>query len=77
MTTPDEYRATIDRYLKWAREAQTDDERRLYLKMAGAFLRTLVQHDRSLPKLPQTYTLTDCLQNAERSTRAIRALRSD
>jgi hypothetical protein len=67
MTTPDEYRATIDRYLKWAREAQTDEERRLYLKMAGTFLRTLVQHDRSLPKLPRTYTLTDCLHNAERS----------
>ena len=67
MTTPDEYRATIDRYLNWARQAQTDDERHLYLEMARTFLRTLVQHDRSLPKLPRTSTLADCLENAERN----------
>ena len=67
MTSPDEYRAMIDRYLNWARQAQTDDERRLYLEMARTFLKTLVQRDRSLTKLPRTSTLADCLENAERN----------
>ncbi len=67
MTTPDEYRRTIDRYLEWARQAQTDDERRLYLELARTFLKTLVQHDTSLPKLPRTSTLADCLENADRN----------
>ncbi len=67
MTTSDEYRATIDRYLNWARQAQTDDERRLYLEMARTFLRTLMQHDKPPPKLPRTFTLAGCLEDAERN----------
>ena len=59
MSAFEEHRARIDQYLQWAREAQTDDERRLFLTMAKILLSKLTHDDRVLPRLPKASTLAE------------------
>jgi hypothetical protein len=49
MTTPEEYRKYADECLKWAYEAQTDDERRRLLDLANSLIQAASLQEKNPP----------------------------
>jgi hypothetical protein len=47
--TPKECRAKADQYFQWVHNAQTSDERRVYLKLARAWLEAALAEDDDAP----------------------------
>jgi hypothetical protein len=43
MTTPDEYRHFAEECLRWARDAETDEERKAFLDMARTWTKAAAQ----------------------------------
>jgi hypothetical protein len=55
MPHPDEYRVMAGECFEWAREAQTEDERLVYLTLAQTWLEEAARHDgASQIRLPPT-----------------------
>jgi hypothetical protein len=47
--TPQDCRAKADQYFQWVNDAQTIDERRVYLKLARAWLEAALAEDHAVP----------------------------
>jgi hypothetical protein len=47
--TPKDCRAKADQYFQWVHNAQTSDERRVYLKLARAWLEAALAEDDDAP----------------------------
>jgi hypothetical protein len=54
-----DYRAQADHYLRWVRETDNADERRLYLKLARTLLDTALEKDGTPPSLPPAPRLSE------------------
>jgi hypothetical protein len=50
--TPEDCRAKADQYFQLVHDAQTSDERRVYLKLARAWLEAALSEDDGAPAMP-------------------------
>jgi hypothetical protein len=50
--TPKDCRAKADQYFEWVRNAKTDYERRVYLRLARAWVEAALVDDEAPPVMP-------------------------